>query len=108
MERRFGPLGCAALLLATTVAAQEVAVEEVVLDNGMTVLLLPRPGDPNVAAGWVAKVGSVYERPGITGVAHLFEHMMFKGTETLPAAFAAIDREEAIECHERFVLDTFE
>ena len=83
MERRFGPLGCAALLLATTVAAQEVAVEEVVLDNGMTVLLLPRPGDPNVAAGWVAKVGSVYERPGITGVAHLFEHMMFKGTSTI-------------------------
>ena len=83
MERRFGPLGCAVLLLATTVAAQEVAVEEVVLDNGMTVLLLPRPGDPNVAAGWVAKVGSVYERPGITGVAHLFEHMMFKGTSTI-------------------------
>ena len=74
---------CAALLLATTVWAQEVAVEEVVLDNGMTVLLLPRPGDPNVAAGWVAKVGSVYERPGITGVAHLFEHMMFKGTSTI-------------------------
>ena len=53
------------------------------LDNGMTILLLPRPGDPNVAAGWVAKVGSVYERPGITGVAHLFEHMMFKGTATI-------------------------
>ena len=74
---------CMALLLATTAWAQEVAVEEVVLDNGMTVLLLPRPGDPNVAAGWVAKVGSVYERPGITGVAHLFEHMMFKGTSTI-------------------------
>ncbi len=83
MERRFGSLGCAVLLLATTVAAQEVSVEEVMLDNGMTVLLLPRPGDPNVAAGWVAKVGSVYERPGITGVAHLFEHMMFKGTSTI-------------------------
>ena len=63
--------------------AQQVPVEEVVLDNGMTLLLLPRPGDPNVAAGWVAKVGSVHERPGITGVAHLFEHMMFKGTATI-------------------------
>ena len=51
--------------------------------NGLTVLLVPRPGDPNVAAGWIAKVGSVYERPGITGVAHLFEHMMFKGTQTI-------------------------
>jgi len=45
--------------------------------------LVPRPGDPNIAAGWVAKVGSVNERPGITGVAHLFEHMMFKGTHTI-------------------------
>jgi len=73
-----------AVVLATpSVEAQEVPVEEVTLANGMTVLLLPRPGDPNVAAGWIAKVGSVYERPGITGVAHLFEHMMFKGTSTI-------------------------
>jgi len=36
-----------------------------------------------VAGGWVAHVGSSNERPGITGVAHLFEHMMFKGTRTL-------------------------
>ena len=56
------------MLAGTIAAAQEVPVEEVVLDNGMTILLLPRPGDPNVQAGWVAKVGSVYERPGITGV----------------------------------------
>ncbi|MBM64386.1 MAG: peptidase M16, partial [Acidobacteria bacterium] len=67
----------AVVLAAPSVEAQEVPVEEVTLANGMTVLLLPRPGDPNVAAGWIAKVGSVYERPGITGVAHLFEHMMF-------------------------------
>ena len=49
----------------------------------MKVLMVPRPGDPNIAAGWIARVGSVYERPGITGVAHLFEHMMFKGTQTI-------------------------
>ena len=71
------------LLLPATVAAQEVRVIEHELDNGMTLLLVPRPGDPNIAAGWVAKVGSVNERPGITGVAHLFEHMMFKGTHTI-------------------------
>ena len=64
-------------------AAQEVNVIEHQLDNGFTLLLVPTPGDPNVAAGWVAKVGSVNERPGITGVAHLFEHMMFKGTHAL-------------------------
>ena len=70
-------------LLAAPSAAQEVGVIEHELDNGLTLLLVPRSGDPNISAGWVAKVGSVYERPGITGVAHLFEHMMFKGTETL-------------------------
>jgi predicted Zn-dependent peptidase len=63
--------------------AQEVPAIEHELENGMTVVMVPRPGDPNVAAGWVAKVGSVNERPGITGVAHLFEHMMFKGTTTI-------------------------
>ncbi len=78
-----GALALAAVCAGGTAGAQQVPVEEIVLDNGMTLLLLPRPGDPNVAAGWVAKVGSVYERPGITGVAHLFEHMMFKGTAAI-------------------------
>ena len=73
----------AACALAAPAPAQEVQVVEHVLDNGMTLLLVPRPGDPNVAAGWVAKAGSVNERPGITGVAHLFEHMMFKGTHAV-------------------------
>ena len=63
--------------------AQEVPVIEYELENGMQLLMVPRPGDPNIAAGWIASVGSVYERPGITGVAHLFEHMMFKGTRTV-------------------------
>ncbi len=83
MRKRIGALALAALCAGVTAPAQQVPVEEVVLDNGMTLLLLPRPGDPNVAAGWVAKVGSVHERPGITGVAHLFEHMMFKGTAAI-------------------------
>ena len=71
------------VLLARPALVQEVPVIEHQLENGMTVLLVPRPGDPNIAAGWIAKVGSVYERPGITGVAHLFEHMMFKGTHAI-------------------------
>ena len=71
------------LALAATLAAQRVEVEEFTLDNGMTFLLLPREGDPNVAAGWISKFGSVNERPGVTGVAHLFEHMMFKGSHAI-------------------------
>lgn len=65
-------------------AAQQIQVEEFTLDNGMKFLLYPRTEEPNIiAAGWLAKVGSVNERPGITGISHFFEHMMFKGTNTI-------------------------
>jgi predicted Zn-dependent peptidase len=74
----------AILLLAAPATAQQVAVEEFTLDNGMQFLLVPRTDQPNVVtAGWVARVGSVNERPGITGISHFFEHMMFKGTSTI-------------------------
>ncbi|MBK8594581.1 MAG: insulinase family protein [Holophagales bacterium] len=73
----------AALLLGGPAAAQEVKGEEHVLPNGMKLLLVYRPDEPSVAAGWVARVGSVNERVGMTGISHLFEHMMFKGTTTL-------------------------
>jgi len=73
----------AALLVGGSAAAQEVKVEEHILPNGMKLLLVHRPDEPSVSAGWVAKVGSVNERVGITGISHLFEHMMFKGTTTL-------------------------
>jgi predicted Zn-dependent peptidase len=63
--------------------AQQVPVIEKELSNGMKLLMLPRKGEPTIAGGWVAHVGSANERPGITGIAHLFEHMMFKGTPTL-------------------------
>ncbi|MBL8142633.1 MAG: insulinase family protein [Acidobacteria bacterium] len=88
--RRVGAVLCLALGLwanpwgsVTQAGAQQLEVEEFVLENGMTFLLVPRKGDPAVSAGWVAKVGSVNERPGITGISHLFEHMMFKGTRTI-------------------------
>ncbi|MEW5975423.1 MAG: pitrilysin family protein [Acidobacteriota bacterium] len=71
------------LVAAPMLQAQNVSVQELVLDNGMKIMMVPRSGDPNVAAGWVAKVGSVNERPGITGISHLFEHMMFKGTHKI-------------------------
>ncbi|MHC4614859.1 MAG: insulinase family protein, partial [Planctomycetota bacterium] len=74
----------ACLLLASPAVAQHVEVESLVLDNGMEFLLVPRSERPNsIAAGWAAKVGSVNERPGITGISHFFEHMMFKGTRTI-------------------------
>ncbi len=90
-----------------SVRAQQVQVEEYVLDNGMKFLLVPRSDQPNnIAAGWVAKVGSVNERPGITGLSHFFEHMMFKGTTTVgtrdPEADAAfMDKQRAV--HEKIL-----
>ncbi|HVV00198.1 MAG TPA: pitrilysin family protein, partial [Verrucomicrobiae bacterium] len=50
---------------------------------GMRLLMVARHDEPSIAGGWVAHVGSSNERPGITGIAHLFEHMMFKGTPTI-------------------------
>src|SRR5262245_17095429 len=71
------------LTLSSSIWAQHVPVQEVVLENGMKVLMVQRKGAPNIAAGWIAKVGSVNERPGVTGISHLFEHMMFKGTQSI-------------------------
>ncbi len=68
------------LLFPLLLGAQQVPVKEYFLSNGMKVLLLERNDAPSISGGWVARVGSVNERPGITGIAHLFEHMMFKGT----------------------------
>ena len=69
--------------LAATLSAQELPVIETNLPNGMRLLLVPRHDEPAVAGGWVAHVGSANECPGSTGIAHLFEHMMFKGTTTI-------------------------
>jgi len=84
-DRRLRVSHILVLLCATALSltAQQVPVVEKTLPNGMKVLLLERHDDPAVAGGWVAHVGSANERPGITGIAHLFEHMMFKGTPTI-------------------------
>jgi len=71
------------LFPALAVFGQKVPVKEHFLSNGMKVLLVERHDAPSVSGGWVARVGSANERPGITGIAHLFEHMMFKGTPTI-------------------------
>ena len=71
------------LYWALPLAAQKVPVVEKSLPNGMRLLLVERHDEPTVAGGWVAHVGSSNERLGITGIAHLFEHMMFKGTPTI-------------------------
>ncbi len=74
-------------------AKAQVAVEEFTLDNGMKFLLVQKPEQATVMGGWVAHVGSTNERPGITGVAHFFEHMMFKGSRIVGTKDIARDLE---------------
>ncbi|RMG67797.1 MAG: insulinase family protein [Calditrichaeota bacterium] len=54
-----------------------------VLDNGLVVLVLPGNTVPVVAVDVWYKVGSKDEQPGKSGFAHLFEHMMFEGSENV-------------------------
>ena len=61
----------------------EGQIEEFNLENGMKVLILERDFAPVVSLSMRFKVGAVDEFEGETGTAHLLEHMLFKGTETL-------------------------
>ena len=54
------------------------------LENGLRVVLSPDPTVPTAAVAVYYDVGSRVEPPGQTGFAHLFEHLMFEGTEDLP------------------------
>ena len=91
MKRLLLPLLCATAALSA--AAQQIPVVEKTLPNGFKLLLVERHESPSISGGWVAHVGSANERPGITGIAHLFEHMMFKGTPTIGTKDARRDLE---------------
>jgi zinc protease len=83
MSRR-SLLLCALLAAHSSIAQIPGAdqVESVTLANGMQIIVWPDRDIPNVALyNWV-RVGSRNEAPGITGLAHFFEHMMFNGTTT--------------------------
>lgn len=61
-------------------------IEEYTLGNGLRVVLNHDPAVPVVAVAVYYDVGSRNEREGRTGFAHLFEHMMFQGSENVPKA----------------------
>ena len=68
---------------AQNLAQFEERMTEFTLDNGLTFLVLERHEAPVVSFHTYADVGAVDEVRGITGLAHLFEHMAFKGTKTV-------------------------
>jgi zinc protease len=71
-------------LAAPALALDAASVEEIELRNGARVLLWHDDTIPNLAIYTFWKVGSRNEAPGITGLAHFFEHMMFNGSENYP------------------------
>jgi zinc protease len=76
------PRFLAALLAAATLAfAQPADVKTDTLSNGLKILIQEDHNIPNVAMYFFFKVGSRNERPGITGISHFFEHMMFNGSK---------------------------
>jgi predicted Zn-dependent peptidase len=103
----------AILATSSMTIAQQVEPIEYTLDNGMHFLLMPRDEQPNIiTAGWISPVGSVNERPGITGVSHLLEHLLFKGTDYIGTSDAQADldfRNQLTEVREKmraYTLDT--
>jgi zinc protease len=62
-----------------------IPIETTRLDNGLTVVLSRDPTAPIVAVNLWYHVGSANERPGRTGFAHLFEHMLFQGSANVEA-----------------------
>ena len=91
MTRALAILLALAALFATPVHAESADVEQTTLDNGLKVLVIPDRRAPVVTHQIWYKVGSTDEPGGITGIAHMFEHMMFKGTENLgPGEFSEI------------------
>jgi zinc protease len=59
-------------------------ITEYQLDNGLKLLLFPDPSSPRVTVNMTVRVGSRHEGAGEGGMAHLLEHMVFKGTPTHP------------------------
>ena len=76
-------LGAAPLAAQQPSAGERLPVVKYVLPNGMTFLLLRKAGAPTVSFVTQFRAGGVDEWTGISGTAHLFEHMLFKGTPTL-------------------------
>ena len=65
-------------------AASSSQVFQFALQNGMQVLVIPDHRAPVVTQMLWFKVGSVDDPPGVSGLAHFFEHMMFRGTKKVP------------------------
>lgn len=71
--------------LSSTAAATSPSLEPTrfTLDNGMTFLIVERPGRPLVTAVWTVRGGSASDPPGRRGLAHVVEHLLYAGSRTI-------------------------
>ena len=94
MRRRPGLLPTYTLLCATallTSAAQADTVTSFRLENGLDVVVIEDHRAPVVTHMVWYRAGSADEAPGVSGIAHFLEHLMFKGTDDLgPGEFSTI------------------
>jgi len=68
-------------VMAAGLSGQTAEVKSQTLANGMKILIQEDHNIPNVALYFFYRIGSRNERPGITGISHFFEHMMFNGAK---------------------------
>jgi predicted Zn-dependent peptidase len=84
--------------LATSISSEiKLDIKEFQLHNGMLFLIVERPTTPQIACRVAIRAGSALEEAGKTGIAHLLEHMMFKGTKN----FGTLDPEKDIELQDQ-------
>ncbi len=92
------PLLTALAFAAQAAPASQPGADQIVartLPNGLKIVVWPDHDIPNVAMYTWYRAGSRNERPGITGLSHYFEHMMFNGTKTRPPG----DFDRVMEAH---------
>lgn len=79
------------LLLAVPAQADDWGVQSFTLDNGLQVVVIPNHRAPVVTHMIWYKFGGADEKPGVSGVAHFLEHLLFKGTPSVPGGqFSAV------------------
>ena len=85
------PLGISAMDGGFEYVTSVEGIHEYRLPNGLQVLLFPNPAQARITVNVTYRVGSMHENYGETGMAHLLEHMLFKGTPdhaNIPQEFA--------------------
>jgi zinc protease len=73
------------ILFAVTVCGAQAAVTDVTLDNGLRVIVQEDHRAPVMVSQVWYRAGSMDDFNGTTGVAHVLEHLMFRGTKTVPS-----------------------